>query len=254
MLTVILAGGKGTRILEETRHRPKAMVEIGGRPILQHIMDSFQRQGFDDFLILTGYKSDVIFRYFQAQEGILKQDGDRETASFYYPGCRVRLLDTGEETGSAARLRLAAPLIQGERFLLTYCDGLSSVSLKRLLDFHTTHGGLVTLTAVRPAPRFGILELGENGVVHAMREKSQKDSPIINGGFMAAERGLLDFLTESMEQLEPDVLMPIAAAGKMRAYYHDGFWQCMDTLQEKQTLCALWESGQAPWVTEGFRP
>lgn len=250
MLTVILAGGKGTRLLEETQFYPKAMARIGEKPVVEHIMESFQSQGFRDFLILTGYKGDMIADYFRQKQELVSCETDGKCLTMSFPDTRVRILDTGEETGSAARLYMARPYLEQETFLLTYCDGLCSVDMKEVIHFHREHHGLVTLTAVRPEPRFGILEIEKNGCVKAMREKERKDSPVINGGFMVVEPEIYSFLTDEMEQLERDLLVPLSEAGHLMAYYHDGFWQCMDTLQEKKYLCALWEAGNAPWVLE----
>lgn len=250
MLTVILAGGKGTRILEETELMPKAMVKIGDRPIIEHIMGCYEEQGFNEFLILAGYKGKKIFDYFKTKKNVtfLKEQGDCMIVEL--SNSKVTVLDTGEETGSAARLRIAKPYINEERFMLTYCDGLCSVNFNSLLNFHKEHGGMVTLTAVRPEPRFGILEIMEDGKVKVLKEKERKDSPIINGGFMVIESEIFNYLTEEMEHLEKDVLVPLSENGKLMAFYHDGFWQCMDTLQEKKYLCALWETRKAPWVNK----
>ncbi len=248
MLTVILAGGKGTRILEETQSKPKAKVQIGGIPIIEHIMDSFRRQGFHDFLILAGHKSRILFSWFREMHDALSCEQDDVCMTVILPDMRVRVLETGEETGTAARLRLAMPYIDGERFLLTYCDGLCSVDFHKLLRFHEEHRGLITLTAVRPLPRFGVLLLDDDGRVLSMREKHSEDLPLINGGFMVVERDIFQRLNEDAVHLERDVLESLAAEGKLCAYCHDGFWQCMDTLPEKQYLCALWESGAPPWI------
>lgn len=248
MLTVILAGGKGTRILEETRLIPKALVRIGNKPIIEHIMECYEKQGFNEFLILTGYKGEKIFDYFKSKTNITFLEEQKDCMIIKSSNSKVTVLDTGEETGSAARLRIARPYINEKRFMLTYCDGLCSVNFDNLLNFHKEHGGMVTLTAVRPEPRFGILEIMENGKVKALREKEHRDSPVINGGFMVIESDIFNFLTEEMNQLEKDVLVPLSENGKLTAFYHDGFWQCMDTLQEKKYLCELWETKKAPWV------
>ena len=250
MLTVILAGGKGTRLLEETQFRPKALTKVGEKPILEHIMEGFQSQGYRDFLILTGYKSEMISEYFRKRQEVVSCKSEGACMTVDLPYARVRILDTGEDTGSAARLRMAEPYLEHETFLLTYCDGLCSVEMEDVIRFHRQRCGMVTLTAVRPEPRFGILEIAKDGRVNALREKERKDSPVINGGFMVMEPEIFEFLTDQMEQLEKDVLVPLSETGKLMAYYHDGFWQCMDTLQEKKYLCALWEKGNAPWINQ----
>ena len=250
MLTVILAGGKGTRILEETQLKPKAMVKIGDKPIIEHIMECYEEQGFSDFLILVGYKGEEIFDHFKKKTNIIFLKEEEACLTVQLPNFKVTILDTGEETGSAARLRMAKPYINGERCMLTYCDGLCSLNFNNLINFHKEHAGMVTLTAVRPKPRFGILEITENGQVKVFKEKQRKDSPIINGGFMVIEPEIFDFLTKEMEHLEKDVLVSLSNSGKLMAYYYEGFWQCMDTLQEKKYLCSLWENGLSPWINK----
>lgn len=199
-------------------------------------------------MFLTGYKGEKIFDYFKSKTNITFLEEQKDCMIIKSSNSKVTVLDTGEETGSAARLRIARPYINEKRFMLTYCDGLCSVNFDNLLNFHKEHGGMVTLTAVRPEPRFGILEIMENGKVKALREKERRDSPVINGGFMVIESDIFNFLTEEMNQLEKDVLVPLSENGKLTAFYHDGFWQCMDTLQEKKYLCELWETKKAPWV------
>lgn len=249
MLTVIMAGGKGSRILEETRQKPKALVTVGDRPILEHIMDSYTSQGFCDFLILTGYRGEMIADYFRGKPGRLSCEKDGDCLLAEFPGVRVRVLYTGEETGSAARLRMAQKYIEEDCFMLTYCDGLCAVPFRSLVEFHRMRGGTVTVTAVRPRPRFGVLDISEDGAVRSFREKSWTDFPFINGGFMVMEREIFDFLTEETEQLERDVLVPLAEQGRLNAYKYCGFWQCMDTMQEKQYLNSLWEQGARPWIS-----
>ncbi|MGN1417984.1 MAG: sugar phosphate nucleotidyltransferase [Acutalibacteraceae bacterium] len=250
MITVIMAGGKGTRILEETQFIPKAMVRIGDKPIIEHIMDSYAQQGFHDFLILTGYKGEILSDYFKKKPEVLLCEENGNFLNVKLPDRSIQLLYTGEETESAARLRLAKPYITGESFMLTYCDGLCSVNYENLVRFHNEHKKTVTLTAVRPEPRFGILEIDQNGIVKSFKEKDRNDSPVINGGFMVMDLRIFDFLTETMEQLEKDVLLPLSKIGELTAYYHDGFWQCMDTLQEKKYLCSLWERNEAAWINK----
>lgn len=248
MLTVIVAGGKGSRILEETLTKPKALVKIGEKAIIEHIIDGYVSQGFHDFLILSGYKGEMIADYFKEKSGALSWKIEGNSLIVHFFEFRIRILYTGEETGSAARLRMAAPYIRGNSFMLTYCDGLCGISFSDLIQFHETYGGMVTLTAVRPDPRFGILEIDSSGRVKSFREKACADAPVINGGFMIFDQEIFSFLTEEMEQLERDVLMPLADRGELTAYFYDGFWQCMDTLQEKNYLCSLWERKPVPWM------
>jgi glucose-1-phosphate cytidylyltransferase len=250
MITVILAGGKGSRILEETREKPKAMVKIGEYMIVEHIMRSFFAQGYQDFLILGGYKFQVLLDYYKKSALCIEYNEEKKDYLFSYRNMRIRLLDTGENKGSAGRLLSASEYLKTGTFLLTYCDAVSSVNLRKLVHFHDEHNSLVTLTAVRPKPRFGVLEIDSDGQVISMREKNKIDSPIINGGFMVVEPGLLDLITSEKMQLEKDVLSPLAGTDRLWAYYHDGFWQCMDTIQERDYLCSLYQESSCPWLCE----
>ncbi len=247
MLTVILAGGKGTRILEESQYRPKPLIRIGDRPLIRHIMDIYQKQGHHDFLILTGYKS----RMFEEQMNrIVKpslRSEDGRLLRYEAKGYTVTFLDTGEDTGSAGRLMAAREVIGDQTFMLTYGDGLSAVDLNDLIRFHREKGGVVTLTAVHPQPRYGTLDIDENGTVLALREKMREDVPVINGGYMVMEPTVFDYLEETDYSLEADFLTRIAGQGLLRAYLFDGFWQSMDTFAEKIYLTELWNTGNPPW-------
>lgn len=227
MKVVILAGGLGTRLSEETESRPKPMVEIAGRPILWHIMQSYAAQGFTDFLVALGYKGDQIRAYAST-----------------LPAWNTHAVDTGLDTPTGGRLHALRSDLP-ERFMLTYGDGVADVDLQEVLDHHRQHGKVATLTAVRPPARFGTLSL-EGGLVRRFSEKSPLDAGWINGGFMVFEPTVFQYLdaTCGLEH----VLERLAEAGQLAAYQHEGFWQCMDTLREKRLLESLWCTGNAPWL------
>ena len=246
MKVIILAGGEGTRILEETKTKPKALVEIVGIPIIRHIMNIYQNNGFNDFLILTGYKSDCLFQYFSSITDA--EFKDKKVLTVRTDSFSATLLNTGEKTGSAQRLLLAREYIDNEDFMLTYCDGICSVDLNELLKYHQAAKALVTVTAVKPAPRFGVLEINDAGVVTRMREKSAVDVDFINGGYMVFNKGCFDYISESTQSLESDLLEKIVPTGRLKAYRHFGFWQCMDTLHEKMYLDSLIQNNQLPWL------
>ncbi|HHL20811.1 MAG TPA: glucose-1-phosphate cytidylyltransferase [Aliiroseovarius sp.] len=253
MKVVLLAGGFGTRISEETSARPKPMVEIGGRPILVHIMDLFAAHGFKDFYVACGYKSDYIKRYFadfhyhNADLHISLKDGARSFENISSPDWDVHCIDTGLETMTGGRLLHMADHLSDGAFMCTYGDGLSDVALGELLAFHRAHGKLATVTAVHPPARFGALEL-DGDMVTRFSEKPRTGRDWINGGFFVFEPGILDYIEASDSSLEADVLEKVAAEGQLAAFHHDGFFQPMDTLREKQLLEQLWKSGEAPWA------
>jgi glucose-1-phosphate cytidylyltransferase len=229
---VILCGGRGTRLREHTQAIPKPLVEIGGLPIVWHVIELYAVQGFTRFLLATGYKGEMIERF------------ARETA--WPEGVEVRCVDTGLDTPTGGRIKLLQGLVEGERFCATYADGVASVDLGGLLEFHARHGGLATMTVVRPQLQFGVTELdGEDGRVRGFREKPRSEH-WINGGFFCFERGVFDYL-ERDSVLEREPLERLAAAGELRAHRHEGFWECMDTYKDAVALNDLWESGQAPW-------
>jgi glucose-1-phosphate cytidylyltransferase len=254
MRSVILAGGRGTRLQEETTTRPKPMVEIGGRPILWHIMKHFAHHGLSDFLIALGYLGDYIKDYFLncynlsgnltvdfAQQSI--ERGDRDWERWV-----VRLIETGSETLTGGRIKRLEPWLEDETFLVTYGDGVSDVNLTKLVDFHRAQGRLATVTAVHPPARFGGLVL-DNDRVLTFEEKPIGREGWINGGFLVFEPGVFEYLSEDYCSLEGKALAQLAADGQLSAYRHDGFWQCMDTLREKEYLESLWRQNQAPWRT-----
>jgi glucose-1-phosphate cytidylyltransferase len=249
---VLLAGGLGTRLSEETELKPKPMVEIGGRPILWHIMKLYGHQGFDEFVVALGYKGEAIKRFFldyHALSGSMTLDLARGSVDSHERECenwKIHLIETGEQTMTGGRLRRLAPWLRGGTFLLTYGDGVSSVDLHALLRFHRASGCLATVTAVRPPARFGGLVFDGDRVA-AFAEKSQVDEGWINGGFMVCEPDILDLIDDDRTVLETDVLERLARNGQLAAYRHEGFWQCMDTLRDVRMLESLWESGGAPW-------
>ena len=252
MRTVILAGGLGTRLAEETEARPKPMVEIGGRPILWHIMRHYAAHWFTEFVVALGYKSEVVKRYFldySTLTGSLSVNLARGDVSRHdSPGEAwiVHLIDTGLATNTGGRVRRVADWVRGGTFMLTYGDGVSDVNLQELVRFHRGHGKLATVTAVRPPARFGGLEF-DGDLVSAFTEKPQTGEGWINGGFFVFEPAVFDWLRDDATILEREPLERLAAQGELMAYLHPGFWQPMDTLRDKQVLEALWASGEAPW-------
>ena len=231
MKVVILAGGMGTRLQEETAVRPKPMVEIGGQPILCHIMKIYQSHGFREFVIALGYKGEVI-------EDFFSRDCSEEWT--------VHPVDTGQDVESGGRIRRLADWIGEETFMLTYGDGVGDVDIPRLAAFHGSHGGLATVTAVHPPSRFGRLEL-EGDLVRDFREKSQLDAGWINGGFFVLDPGVLDYISGDEIIFEREPMTRLAQDGQLRAYRHEGFWQCMDTLRDVARLEEQWSAGNAPW-------
>jgi glucose-1-phosphate cytidylyltransferase len=250
---VILAGGLGTRLAEETDVRPKPMVEIGGQPILWHIMRHYAHYGFKDFVVALGYKGEVIKHYmanycsFQSNMivdlGTGRVDLERELSVDWH----AELIDTGLMTETGGRLKRLRNRIGNNTFMMTYGDGVSNVNLCKLLEFHRSHGKLVTMTAVRPPARFGHLEFNGDQVSR-FSEKSQTDVGWINGGFLVIEPQALDYIDSDDMKWEREPLERLAAEGQVMAYKHERFWQCMDTLRDKLLLQKLWESGEAPWT------
>jgi glucose-1-phosphate cytidylyltransferase len=252
MKVIILAGGLGSRLSEETVSRPKPMVEIGGKPILWHIMSIFAAQGFRDFVIACGYKGEVIKEYFRnfyfhnTDLVVNLRDGSTSTLNSQSPDWRITMVDTGLETMTGGRLLRLAPTLGQSTFMATYGDGVGNVDLRALLAFHRAHGKLATVTAVRPPARFGGIVF-EGDQVRDFIEKPQTTEGWINGGFFVFEPGVLDYLEDDATVLERAPLERLARDGQLMAWRHDGFWQPMDTLREKQLLENLWASGEAPW-------
>jgi glucose-1-phosphate cytidylyltransferase len=255
MQAVILCGGQGTRLREETEFRPKPMVAIGGRPILWHIMRHYRSHGVRDFVLCLGYKGDMIrdyflnFRHYNADIQVDLADGVVTVLAEDRLDWRVTLVDTGASTMTGGRIRRAARHVRGDRFFATYGDGVSDIDLSALLDFHRSEGKKVTVTAVRPPSRFGELLL-EGELVRSFVEKPQTGASWINGGFFVFESGAVaDFPARDDLALESTVLEGLAADGELAVFKHPGFWQCMDTYREMQLLNDMWASGAAPWKT-----
>ncbi len=249
---VILAGGMGTRLAEETEVRPKPMVEIGGQPILWHIMKHYYQYNFREFYIALGYKGEVIKRYFMdylALSGSMSIDLSAGKVERNQNGCEdwlVHLIETGQSTNTGGRVKRLEPYLKNGTFLLTYGDGVGDIDLNALLDFHRRQGRLVTVTAVRPPARFGGL-LFDGDLVTRFTEKPQAGEGWINGGFMACEPGIFDYMQDDLTNLEADTLERLAEDCQLAAFRHAGFWQCMDTLRDKRYLEGLWQAGKAPW-------
>jgi len=253
MKTLILAGGLGSRLGEETTRIPKPMVEIGGYPILWHIMKIYSHYGFNDFVILTGYKSHVIKDYFlnyysrYSDMTIDLSNNDVQIHKMRNEPWKITMLYTGPETMTAGRIQKAKSYIGKEPFMLTYGDGVSDVNIHNLLEVHAKSGKLVTLTAVKPEGRFGALEIEEDGTISQFQEKPS--DAWINGGFFVCENTALDYIPSDAHDVmwERAPLQNIARDGQLNAYLHKGFWHPMDMLKDKQDLNKMWESGNAPW-------
>lgn len=257
MKVVLLAGGRGTRLAEETATVPKPMVEIGGRPLLLHLMRYYADYGFKDFVIACGYRGEIIKEYFRNLPTRLSDyvvdlaDGSLEIVRPTGLDWKVGVIDTGMETSTGGRLLRLRALVGEARCMVTYGDGLGTIDLDALVEFHRGHGRLATVTAVRPPARFGSLRLDGTRVVE-FEEKPQTREGWINGGFFVFEPGVFDYLDEE-SPLERGPLERLAEAGELMAFRHDGFWQPMDTLRDKQHLEALWRTGAAPWTQVGRR-
>lgn len=249
---VILAGGRGTRLSEETHAVPKPMVSVGGRPIIWHIMRHYARYGFRDFIVACGYKGEVLKQYFAnypIHESDLAVDlsrGSVQVLSQPDVDWRITLVDTGQETMTGGRLKRLAPHL-GETFMLTYGDGLSDVPLDQVLRQHRAQEALATVTAVRPLPRWGALSIAE-GKVTGFAEKPSDPRDWINGGFFVVEPDVLDLLPDDACYFEREPLQHLATHGLLGAYQHEGFWMAMDTARDRDELNALWEAGDAPWA------
>jgi glucose-1-phosphate cytidylyltransferase len=253
MKVAILAGGVGTRIQEETEAKPKPMVEIGGKPILWHIMKIYAHQGFQDFVVALGYKGDYVKRYMVdyasltgdltigLREGRVQVHGNADRDDW-----NVALVDTGQTTNKGGRIKRLAPYLGDGTFMLTWGDGVSDIDLSRLLEFHRAHGKLATLTAVRPPARFGHIEL-DGDVVTEFSEKPQAREGWINGAFFVLEPQVLDYIDGDETEWEKEPLERLAADEQLIAYRHEGFWQCMDTLRDRKLLEQMWDTGDAPW-------
>jgi glucose-1-phosphate cytidylyltransferase len=252
MKAVILAGGMGTRLAEETDLRPKPMVEIGGRPILWHIMKHYSHYGHSEFFLALGYKGEMIKRYFldyhlfSGSMTVSIKTGDVQVMDGECEDWVVHLADTGLMTNTGGRIKRLEPHLRDGTFLLTYGDGVCNVDLDDLIRFHHKQGRIATITAVRPAARFGGLVFDGN-LISTFIEKPQIGEGWVNGGFIVVEPALFDYLHGDEDSLESNAFEQLAAEGQLAAYRHEGFWQCMDTLREKRLLEAYWQSGEAPW-------
>lgn len=253
MKAVILAGGLGTRISEETHLRPKPMIEIGGNPILWHIMKSYASHGVNDFIICCGYKGYVIKEYFanyflhMSDVTFDLENNSMEVHEHHAESWKVTLVDTGADTQTGGRLKRVERYLRGEEaFCFTYGDGVSDVDIAKQIEFHKQHGNLATITAVLPPGRYGALQR-EGQKVNAFVEKPRGDGGWINGGFFVLSPKVLDYIEGDSTPWEAEPLSKLASDGELVAYEHDGFWQAMDTLREKNFLEELWQSGRAPW-------
>jgi glucose-1-phosphate cytidylyltransferase len=252
--TVILCGGLGTRLREETEFRPKPMVEVGGRPILWHIMKTYAHHGFREFVLCLGYKGNVIKDYFLNYEAMNNDFSIclGQTSHIRYhghhseQGFSVTLADTGQESMTGGRIRRIQRYIQDDTFLLTYGDGLSDVDIRSLVEFHKSHGKIATVTAVRPVSRFGMIELGSRDAVSRFAEKPKADG-WMSTGFFVLNREVFDYLDDDNCIFEHEPLVRLTEAGQLMAYRHEGFFYAMDTFREYQVLNQLWTSGEAPW-------
>ena len=254
MKVVLLAGGLGTRISEESHLKPKPMIEIGGRPILWHIMKTYSKYGLNDFVVCCGYKSYVIKEYFANYFLHLSdvtfdlKNNKMEVHHSESEPWRVTLVDTGEDTQTGGRIKRVRKYLGDDDFCLTYGDGLADVNVKDLIDFHKSHGGLATLTAAQPPGRFGALNI-ESSVIKSFKEKPIGDGNWINGGFFVLNPKVIDLIEDDKTVWEQGPLEKLANEQQLHAFHHKGFWQPMDTLWDKNHLEQLWTSGKAPWKT-----
>lgn len=254
MKAVILAGGYGTRISEESYLRPKPMIEIGEMPILWHIMKLYSYYGVKDFVICAGYKQHVIKEWFSdyflhtSDVTFDFTEGNRVIVhARHAERWKVTVVDTGLNTMTGGRIKRIQKYVEREQFLLTYGDAVSDVNLNMLLEYHKSHGKCVTLTAVSLAQQKGILNIDKSNTVLAFREKDEEDGSMVNGGFMVCNPKIFEYLKDDSTVFEQEPMKKLAADGELKSYYHGGFWQCMDTKREKDKLEDLWQSGSAPW-------
>ena len=252
MKVAILAGGLGSRLSEETIIRPKPMVEIGGHPILWHIMMHYSTFGFNEFVIALGYKGEYVKswmrEYFSLNKNvqITTKKNELLVRDMSNSGWTVQLVDTGQETLTGGRIKRLAPWLGNQTFMLTWCDAVADVDIDALLKFHRSHGRLATVTAVRPPPKFGSLVL-DGELVTQFKEKSRAAGGWINGAFFVLEPGVIDYIEGDSTQWENEPMEALVREGQLMAYQHNGFWQCMDTIHEKRQLEKLWQSNQPPW-------
>lgn len=258
MITVILCGGLGTRLSEETTLKPKPMVEIGGKPILWHIMKLYENYGNNSFVLALGYKGEVIKDYFinyharNSNVSIQLKTGEVSYSEPTSENWSVSCIDTGSLTMTGGRLLKLKPILQNERYFgLTYGDGLSNVDIKKLIEFHNSHGKIATVTSVRPPVRFGELKIMDNKVLE-FQEKPQAGEGWINGGFFIFSPKIFNYIEGDTTMLERDPLELLAKEGELMSYSHNGFWQCMDTIRDKHNLEELWNTGKPPWLNSNI--
>lgn len=254
MKVVILAGGLGTRISEESRFKPKPMIEIGGQPILWHIMKEYSHYGFNDFIICAGYKQHIIKEYFanyylhnSDMTFDFTQGVKKEYISTTAEPWKVTVVDTGLNTMTGGRVKRIQELVGGETFFLTYGDGVSDIDLKKELEFHKSHGKIATVCAVSVDQRFGVLDVDGNGKVKSFREKNERDVTLINGGYMVLEPEIFDYIEGDRTVFEREPMERLAAEGQLMSYCHKGFWQCMDTGRDKMMLEEMLANDVAVW-------
>ena len=254
MKVVLLAGGFGSRISEESIYKPKPMIEIGGMPILWHIMKEYSHYGFNEFIVCCGYKQHVIKEWFAdyyLHNSDVTFDFSKENKMTVHNNVaepwKVTLVDTGLNTMTGGRVKRIKDYVGDETFMLTYGDGVADIDIKKLVEFHKSHGKIATLTAVTIGQRFGVLGIDENNSINSFREKSDNDGSRINAGYMVLEPKIFDYIEGDDTVFEKGPLESVAAAGELKAYKHDGFWQCMDTQREMKQLEEMWKSGNAPW-------
>ena len=254
MKVVILAGGLGTRISEESHLMPKPMIGIGGKPILWHIMKYYSTFGFNEFIICCGYKQHVIKEFFAdyyMHMSDITFDFTRGNKMTVHNNTtepwKVTLIDTGLHTMTGGRIKRVREYIGNEAFMLTYGDGVSDVDIKALVDFHKAHGKMATITAIQPGGRFGMIDINDDQCINNFKEKSKEDGGWINGGFMVLDPEIIDYIDGDDTTFEAYPLETAAAEGQLKAFKHDGFWQCMDTMRDRELLEELWANDKAPW-------
>ncbi|MDO4619216.1 MAG: glucose-1-phosphate cytidylyltransferase [Lachnospiraceae bacterium] len=255
MKVLILAGGYGTRISEESQYKPKPMIEIGGKPILWHIMKHYSSYGYKDFMILGGYKQYVIKEFFadyflhNSDVTFNLETNEIKVLDEHSEKWSVTVVDTGLDTMTGGRIKRVQKYVGDEPFMLTYGDGVCNVNLDELLAFHQKHGKTATVTMIRFAQQKGVIDFTEDGSIRAFREKNRRDGDVINAGFMVFQPEIFNYLEGDKTVLEAETMQKLADEGQLMGYLHKGFWQCMDTQREKKKLEDLWAGGEAPWKT-----